>query len=62
MENLDLIPGLGRALGEGKDYLLQYSGQENSMDYIVHGIAESDMTERLSHTHSFMSQALGLAD
>ena len=28
------IPGLGRFSGEGKDYLLQYSGLENSMDCI----------------------------
>ena len=32
-ENLGLIPRLGRSLGEGKDYPLQYSGLENSMDY-----------------------------
>ena len=25
------IPGLGRSSGEGKDYLFQYSGLENSM-------------------------------
>ena len=29
--DLDLIPGLGRSLGEGKGYPLQYSGLENSM-------------------------------
>ena len=28
------IPGLGRSPGEGKGYPLQYSGLENSMDYI----------------------------
>ena len=27
--------------GEGKRYPLQYSGQENSMDCIVHGVAKS---------------------
>ena len=26
------IPGLGRSLGEGKGYLLQYSCLENSID------------------------------
>ena len=31
--DLDLIPGLGRSPGEGKDYPLQCSGLENSMDY-----------------------------
>ena len=29
--DLGLIPGLGRSLGEGKGYPLQYSGLENSM-------------------------------
>ena len=37
--NLGLIPGLGRSHGEGKGYPLQYSGLENSMDCIVHGVA-----------------------
>ena len=35
------IPGLGRSPGEGKGYPLQYSGLENSMDQIVHGVAKS---------------------
>ena len=44
-EDLGLIPGLGRSPREGKGNLLQYSGLENSMDCIVHGVAkESDMT------------------
>ena len=46
--DLDLIPGLGRSPEEGKGYPLQYSGLDNSMDCIVHGVVESDMTERLS--------------
>jgi len=33
-EDLGLIPGLGRSLGEGNGYQLQYSGLENSMDCI----------------------------
>ena len=46
--DLGSIPGLGRSLGEGNGYPLQYSGLENSMDYIVHGgRKEWDMTERL---------------
>ena len=36
--DLGLIPGLGRSPGEGKAYPLQYSGLENSMDCIVHGL------------------------
>jgi len=46
--DLGSIPGLGRSPGEGKGYPLQYSGLENSMDCIVHGVAESDTTEQLS--------------
>ena len=46
--DLGSIPGLGRSPGERKGYSLQYSGLENSMDYIVHGVAkELVMTERL---------------
>ena len=36
---LGSIPGLGRSPGEGNSYSLHYSGLENSMDYIVHGVA-----------------------
>ena len=39
--DLGLIPGVGRSLGEGKGYPLQYSGLENSIDCIVHGVAKS---------------------
>ena len=35
------IPGSGRSTGEGIGYPLQYSGLENSMDYIVHGVTKS---------------------
>ena len=40
--------GLGRSPAEGKGYPLQYSGLENSMDCVVHEVAESDTTEWLS--------------
>ena len=36
-----LIPGLGRSAGEGIGHPLQYSGLEDSMDCIVHGLAKS---------------------
>ena len=36
-----LIPGSGRSPGEGNAYSLQYSGLENSMDCIVHGITKN---------------------
>ena len=49
-----LVPGLGRSPGEGKGYLLQYSGLENSMDCVVHGVAKS--RTRLSDFHfTFLS-------
>ena len=40
-EDLGLISVLGRYPGDRKGYPLQYSGLENSMDYIVHGVAKS---------------------
>ena len=49
------IPGLGRSTGEDRGYPLQYSGLENSMDWIVHGVAELDTTEQLSlHFYNFV--------
>ena len=39
--DLGLIPGLGGSPGEGKGYPLWYSGLENSMNSIVHGVAKS---------------------
>ena len=36
-----LMPGSGRSPGEGDDNPLQYSGLENSMDCIVHGVTNS---------------------
>ena len=45
--DLGSIPGLERAPGEGKGYPLQYSGLENSMNCIVHGITKSQI--RLSN-------------
>ena len=36
-----MIPGLGRSPGEGKGNPLQYSGLENSMGCILHGVAYS---------------------
>ena len=51
--DLGSISGSGKSPGEGKGYLPQYSGLENSMNCIVHGgLKESDTAERLSlHFH-----------
>ena len=56
--DLASIPGLGRSPGEGKGYPLQYSGLENSMDSIVHGVAKSDRTVQLSITNSILFVSL----
>ena len=47
--DLGLIPGLGRSPGERESYPLQYSGLENSMDCIAHGVTKSQT--RLSNFH-----------
>ena len=39
--DLGSVPGLGRSPGGGKGSPPQYSGLENSMDCIVHGVAKS---------------------
>ena len=39
--DLGSIPGLERSPGEGKGYPFQYSGLENSMDCIIHGVPKS---------------------
>ena len=54
-------PGLGRSPGEGKGYPLQYSGLENSIDCIVHGVTKSQA--RLSDFFTFFqSMWLELVD
>ena len=51
--DLGSIPELGRSLGEGKGYTLQYSGLENSMDCIVHGVPKSWTQPRDFHVFFF---------
>ena len=53
--DLGLIPGLGRSPGEGKGYSLQYSGLENSMDCIVHGVAKGQTQLSDFHFHFHFS-------
>ena len=50
--DLGSVPGSGRSPGEGNGNPLQYSYLENPMDggtwqATVHGVAKSQMTERL---------------
>ena len=40
-DDLGSLSGLERSPGEGKGYLLQYYGLENSMDCIAYGVAKS---------------------
>ena len=59
--NLGSIPGLGRSPGEGNDNPLQYSCLENSMDRgaywaIVHGVEESNTTEKLTLSLFFLGK------
>ena len=53
---LGLVPGLGRSPGEGNSYPLQYSGLENSMDCMVHGVAKSQTW--LSNFHFSLSSVV----
>ena len=52
--DLGSVSGFGRSPREGKGYPLQYSGLENSMDCIVHGVTKSQT--RLNNFQSLMSQ------
>ena len=64
-EDLGSIPGLGRSPGEGKGCPLQYSGLENYVDCMVHGVAKSQ--PQLSdfhfhfHSHPYMTTAKTIA-
>ena len=58
--DLGLTPGLGRSPVEAKGYPLQYSGLENSVDCIVHGVARSQRL--LSDFHSLVITAAFIRD
>ena len=49
--DLGSIPVLGRSPGEGKGCPLQYSGLENSMECIVHRVANSWTCLGIFHFH-----------
>ena len=55
-EDLGSSPGLGRSPEEGNGHPLQYSGLENSMDCIVHGVAKS--RTQLSNFHLYLTCSL----
>ena len=54
--DLGSIPGLGRSPGGGHGNSLQYSGLENSMDCIVHGVANS--RTRLSDAYPLLRSCI----
>ena len=57
--DLGLIPGLGRSLGEGKGYPFQFSGLENSMDFIVHRVTKSQTWLTFTfHFHKYLNMYL----
>ena len=49
--DLGSIPELGRSPGEGKGYPFQYSGLENTMDCVVHGVTKN--WTQLSNFHFY---------
>ena len=53
MGDLGSVPGLGGSPGEGKTYPLKYSGLENAIDCIVHGVTKRQTRLSDSLTHSF---------
>ena len=57
--DVGFILGLGRSTGEGNGYPLQYSGLENSVGCIVHGVAKS--WTRLSNSHFHLIILLQIA-
>ena len=56
--DLGSITGLGRSPGEQKAFALQYSGLENYMDCIIHGVAKIET--RLSDFNSLLICTVGI--
>ena len=59
--DLGSTPGLGRSHGEGKGYPLQYSGLENSMNCIIHGVTKSQTQLFTGPENELLSLSLFLA-
>ena len=53
--DLGSIPGLGISPGQGNSYPLQYSGLENRMNCIVHGVTKSWTELSDFHTTKYVS-------
>ena len=49
--DLGSIPGLGRSPGEGSGYPLQYSGLQNPMDCVGHGVSKTQTQLSAFHFH-----------
>ena len=58
--DLGSIPGLGKSPGEGKGHPVHYSGLENSMDFIVHGVIKSHTRLSDFHIITLTSRLVGL--
>ena len=56
--DLGLILGLGRSSGEGKEYPLQNSGLENSMDCIPYEVTKSQTQLSEFHFHFLSKNAM----
>ena len=54
--DLGFISGLGTSPGDGNGYPLQYSGLENSMDYIVRGVTKNRTQLRDFHFHTLQNK------
>ena len=61
--DLGSIPGLERSPREGKGYPLQYSDLENSLDCVVHGVAESEtwLSDFHFRSHPYMTTGKTIA-
>ena len=58
--DMSSIPALGRSPREGKGYPIQFSGLENSMDCIVHGVTKSQTQLTDFHFHFQAYQVLSI--
>ena len=56
-----MIPRSGRSAGEEIGYPLQYSGLENSMDCIVHGVTKSQTRQSDFHFISLHFRVVAIA-